>query len=87
MESKMFGTRTESWEWVRVGRVSFIRPDCSAGLTSRNSCGENYIFKVGLNAFHCWKVSHYGHFPLQTPGLPCPSPHSGPHCSLYFVSD
>lgn len=43
-------------------RVSFVRPGCSSGLESRNSCGENYIFKVGLNVFHCWKICHYGHF-------------------------
>lgn len=66
--------------------VSFIRSDCSSGLASRNSCGENYIFKVGLNVFHCWKICHYGHFPLQIPGPSWPLS-SCPHCSLYFLSD
>lgn len=46
----------------RGQRVSLVCPDCSSGLESRNSCGENYIFKVGLNVFHCWKICHYGHF-------------------------
>lgn len=81
------------WDWDRelgvgtCGQTVIHTLDCSAGLTSRNSCGENYIFKVGLNAFHCWKICHYGHFPLQIPGLPCPLSSSSPHCSLYFLSD
>lgn len=51
-------------EWGTCGqRVSFMCPGCSSGLESRNSCGKNYIFKVGLNVFHCWKICHYGHFP------------------------
>lgn len=55
---------------VSVGRECHSYACCSSGLRSRNSCGENYIFKVGLNVFHCWKICH---FPLQIPAPPCPS--------------
>lgn len=81
------------WDGIRqpaVGEceqgVSFIRPDCSSGLASRNSCGEIYIFKVGLNVFHCWKICHYGHFSPPNSWTAMP-PKLPSHCSLSFLSD
>lgn len=67
--------------------MSFIRPDCSSGRGSRNSCGENHIFKVGLNVFHCWKICHYGHFSPPDSWTAIPPSHQLPlpHCSLYSL--
>lgn len=79
------GTQTDSPSGeVRAGRVIHT-PACAPGLESRNSCGENDVFKVGLNVFHCWKICHYGHFspPNSWTAMP-PPPAPLPHCSLYF---
>lgn len=63
-----------------------MRPDCSSGLQSRNSCGEKYISKVGLNVFHCWKICHYGHFspPDSWPAMP---PKLPSHTAHFMFSD
>lgn len=68
-----------------VGKEYHSYACCSSGLGSRNSCGENYIFKVGLNVFHCWKICHYGHFSLQIPGPPCPQVPA--HIAHFICSD
>lgn len=77
--TKTVGRSREVW----AGSVIHT-PNCSPGLESRNSCGENYIFKVGLNVFHCWKICHYGHFSPPNSWTAMPPEAPLPHCSLYF---
>lgn len=88
MESEMFRTETERWEWVRVGRECHsYTPTALLGWCPGIAVVRTTFLKWVLMFFTAGKYAIMGIFPSRFLDCRAPSPSFGPHCSLYFPSD